>query len=71
MVGEVCGRQGAYFSNEEESLILVGGGNLKDGARSDIMAYQRDTDVFQYLPGSLQTPRFQFVMSGLETEEDC
>jgi len=58
---------GGYVSNLEQPLILAGG-NL---GLTDIIAYQMDTNIFEILPGKLDTPRRSFAMSGIVSDEDC
>ena len=39
--------------------------------RSEIMAYQEESNTFEILPGRLTTPRSEFVTAGIYTDEDC
>ena len=67
--------QGGYVSNSQHPLILVGGANdttrHKHDLFDDILELNYEEFVFQTLPGRLKTPRKQFAVTGVETEEDC
>ena len=62
---------GGYFSDEQHSLMMVGGRDEYDSPRSDVMEYEEQLNMFQTLPGTLNIPRHAFPATGWYTEEDC
>ena len=58
---------GGYVSNENHPLILVGGKDENNNKRNDIMAYDKELNTFEVLPGKLKYARSQFAASGIYT----
>jgi hypothetical protein len=54
-----------YVSNENHPLILIGGLDEHNNKRNDIMAYDKELNTFEVLPGKLNVARYGFAASGI------
>ena len=64
---------GAYISDSQHPLLLIGGVDEHAEARDDILEFKFEDGppAFEILPGKMSTRRQYFAATGLYTEEQC
>ena len=62
---------GGYVSTKNYALILIAGWDENMNDRSDIMAYDINSNAFQFLPGKFKIRKYGLAVIAMETEEVC
>lgn len=62
---------GGYISDEYHSLIIVGGLDEHGVETDSIIEYRADLNIFEYIPGKLNIPRYAFSASTVYSNENC